>query len=47
VEQAGFAPSRAITLVDDCGIKKGAPSEYTDADLRVAVEAILQAIRGE
>ena len=47
VEQAGFAPSRAINLVEGCGIKKGAPTEYTDADLQTAAEAILQAIRGE
>jgi uncharacterized metal-binding protein len=47
VEQAGFAPSRVITLVDDCGIKKGAPTDYTDEDLQMAVEAILQAIQGE
>lgn len=45
VEQAGFKPSRAITLVNDCGIKKGPPMEYTEADLGAAVEAILRAIR--
>lgn len=47
VEQAGFTPSRTINLVEDCGIKKGAPADYTDADVQVAVEAILKAFRGE
>lgn len=47
VEEAGFVPSRTINLVEDCGIKKSAPTDYTDADVQVAVEAILQAIRGE
>jgi hypothetical protein len=27
VEQAGFHPDVAITLVDDCGIKRGPPTK--------------------
>ena len=45
VEQAGFTPARAINLVQDCGLKKGPPQEYSDEDLETAVQAILDAIR--
>lgn len=45
VEQAGFHPDAAITLVNDCGIVKGPPTQYTADDLEVAVEAILAALR--
>jgi uncharacterized metal-binding protein len=45
VEQAGFHPDAAITLVNDCGIKKGPPTQYTADDLAVATEAILAALR--
>ena len=44
VEQAGFRPDAAITLVDDCGIKKGPPTQYTADDLETAVAAILAAL---
>jgi uncharacterized metal-binding protein len=47
VEQAGFHPDAAITLVDDCGIKKGPPTQYTPDDLEVAVSAILAAVDAE
>jgi len=47
VEQAGYTPYKTINLVENCGIKKGAPSAYTDEDLRVAVQAILDAVRSE
>ena len=45
VEQAGYHPDAAITLVNDCGIKKGPPAQYTADDLAVATEAILAALR--
>ena len=45
VEQAGFHPAAAITLVNDCGIKKGPPTQYTADDLEGVVEAILAALR--
>ena len=44
VEQAGFHPDAAITLADDCGIKKGLPTQYTADDLETAVAAILAAV---
>ena len=44
VEAAGFVPDRIINLVEDCGLKKGPPLEYTDEDLQVAVSAILEAV---
>lgn len=44
VEQAGFTPARRINLVEDCGIKKGPPSEYSDADLQTVTRAIVEAI---
>jgi len=44
VEQAGFHPDATITLVDDCGIKKGPPTQYTADDLETAVAAILAAV---
>jgi len=45
VEQAGFHPDATITLVDDCGIKKGPPTQYTADDLETAVAAILAAVQ--
>lgn len=45
VEQAGYHPDAAITLVNDCGIKKGPPTQYTADDLAVATDAILAALR--
>ena len=45
VEQAGFTPARRINLVEDCGIKKGPPSEYSDADLQAVTRAIVEAIQ--
>jgi uncharacterized metal-binding protein len=47
VEAAGFTPNSAITLVDDCGIKKGPPSQYSTTDLAVVTERILAAIRDD
>ncbi len=44
VEAAGFTPARTINLVEDCGIKKGPPTQYGDAELQAAVEAILDAM---
>ncbi len=46
VEQAGFTPDRTINLVQDCGIKKGPPQTYGDEEMRIAIEAILNAGRG-
>jgi uncharacterized metal-binding protein len=45
VEAAGFTPHAAITLVDDCGIKKGPPSQYTADDLALVTAHILAAIQ--
>ena len=45
VEQAGFTPARRINLVEDCSIKKGPPSEYSDADLQAVVRVIVEAIQ--
>jgi uncharacterized metal-binding protein len=45
VEAAGFTPHTAITLVDDCGIKKGPSSQYTADDLALVTARILAAIR--
>jgi uncharacterized metal-binding protein len=47
VEQAGFHADAAITLVDDCGIKKGPPTQYTADDMERVTNAILAAIAGE
>lgn len=46
VEQAGFTPARQINLVEDCGIKKGLPSDFSDADLQMVTRAIVEAIQG-
>lgn len=46
VERAGFTPARSINLVQDCGLKKGPPPAYDEGDLKTAVEAILDAVRG-
>jgi uncharacterized metal-binding protein len=45
VDQAGFHADAAINLVNDCGIKKGPPTQYTAEDLVVATNAILAALR--
>lgn len=45
VEQAGFHLAATITLVDDCGIVKGPPTQYTADDLETAVAAILAAVQ--
>jgi len=45
VERAGFIPDRIINLVQDCGLKKGPPLEYSDEELQVAVEPILGAVQ--
>jgi len=47
VEQAGYTPYKTINLVEDCGLKKGAPFTHTEQDLRAAVQAILDAVRSE
>lgn len=47
VEQAGFHPDAIITLVNDCGIVKGPPTQYTAEDLERAVSAILAAMETE
>ena len=47
VEQAGFHAAAAITLVNDCGIKKGPPTQYTADDLEAAVAAILAVLDTE
>ena len=47
VEAAGFVPDRIINLVEDCGLKKGPPLEYSDEDLQLAVRAISEAVRAE
>ncbi|MBN1667027.1 MAG: putative zinc-binding protein [Anaerolineales bacterium] len=44
VEKAGFTPDKVINLVQDCGIKKGPPLQYDDADMQVAIEAIRAAV---
>jgi uncharacterized metal-binding protein len=44
VEQAGFHPNVALTLVDDCGITKGPPTQYTADDLERVTHAILAAL---
>jgi uncharacterized metal-binding protein len=44
VENAGFRPARAITLVQDCGLQKGPPAAYNEADLETVIEAILNAL---
>ena len=41
VEQAGFHPAAAITLVNDCGLKKGPPTQYTAEDLESVTATIL------
>jgi len=47
VEAAGFVPDRIVNLVEDCGLKKGPPLEYSDEDLQLAVRAISEAVRAE
>jgi hypothetical protein len=37
-------PDAAITLVNDCGIKKGPPTQYTPDDLETTVAAIVAAL---
>ena len=45
VEGAGFTPDRIINLVQDCGLKKGPPLEYSEGDMKVAVQAIREALQ--
>jgi len=45
VEGAGFTPDRALTLVQDCGLKKGPPLEYNDADVELVAQAIREALQ--
>ncbi|MCX6028826.1 MAG: putative zinc-binding protein [Chloroflexi bacterium] len=45
VETAGFKPDATLTLVNDCGITKGPPTQYTADDLAVVTDAILAALR--
>ena len=47
VEAAGYRPAVSINLVNDCGIEKGPPTSYTEDDMRVAVAAILGAVKDE
>jgi uncharacterized metal-binding protein len=47
VEQAGFRPDAALTLVTDCGITKGPSTQYTADDLERATNTILAALAGE
>lgn len=44
VLDAGFTPTQSLTLVQDCGLKKGPPPAYSQADLETVVDAILQAL---
>jgi uncharacterized metal-binding protein len=44
VEGAGFVPDRIISLVQDCGLQKGPPLQYSDAELDVALKAIREAV---
>jgi uncharacterized metal-binding protein len=44
VEDAGFTPTQTITLVQDCGLKKGPPTAYSQADVETVVDAILNAL---
>ena len=37
-------PAQSITLVQDCGITKGSPNAYSQADVETAVDAILSAV---
>ncbi|MBN1316643.1 MAG: putative zinc-binding protein [Anaerolineales bacterium] len=45
VEQAGFTPDRSITLVNDCKIAKGPTFQYSEQDMAVVVETIVDAIK--
>jgi uncharacterized metal-binding protein len=44
VEAAGFTPTESITVVDDCGIKKGPATQYTPEDVTAVTQRILQAM---
>lgn len=44
VETAGFTPARSITLVQDCDLKKGPPTAYSQADLEAVVDLLLDAL---
>lgn len=46
VEQAGFTPARRINLVEDCGIKKGPPSDFSEVEVQAVTRAIVEAIQG-
>jgi|YNPBryantNP2012_1023418.scaffolds.fasta_scaffold09603_3 uncharacterized metal-binding protein len=45
VERAGFTPDRVINLVQDCGLKKGPPLQYDEADLQVTTAAVIEAVQ--
>ncbi len=47
VEQAGFTPTQTINLVTDCGIQKKDASMFDPAEMKTAVEAIVNSINGE
>jgi hypothetical protein len=36
----GFTPDRIINPVRDCGLQKGLPLQYGDAELQVVVMAV-------
>lgn len=46
VEAAGFKPDASLCLVDDCGIAKGPPTQYTTDDVQTVTAAILAALDG-
>lgn len=45
VEAAGFTPTQALTLTEDCGIQKGPLGFRSDSDQKVIVDAILRTIK--
>lgn len=45
VEGAGFTPDVAINLVQDGGLKKGPPTNYTEAELEAVVGRIVEALQ--
>ena len=44
-EGAGFTPTVAINLVQDCGIQKGPPSAYGEEDLQAVAAHIVSVVR--
>jgi uncharacterized metal-binding protein len=45
VEGAGFVPAVAINLVEDCGIRKGPPSAYSEEDLRAVAARLVSIVQ--